>query len=77
VRTAKLQPVFDAAFHAADPDEKRSWRGRYQQKNSHGHPLPSDEHVRFRNPIVAPSSDVAFGSNRSASGWNGDVFFIR
>jgi hypothetical protein len=21
VRTAKLQPVFDAAFHAADPDE--------------------------------------------------------
>jgi len=35
------------------------------------------EHVRFRNPIVAPSSDVAFGSNRRASGWNGEVSFIR
>jgi hypothetical protein len=47
------------------------------KQNGHGHPLPSGEHVRLRNPIVAPSSDVAFGSNRSASGWNGDVFFIR
>jgi hypothetical protein len=25
VRTVKLQPVFDAAFHAADPDERRAW----------------------------------------------------
>jgi hypothetical protein len=47
------------------------------KQNGHGHPLASGEHVRFRNPIVAPSSDVALGSNRRASGWNGDVPFIR
>jgi hypothetical protein len=47
------------------------------KQNSHGHPLPSGEHVRFRTPIVAPSSDVAFGSIRRASGWNEDVPFIR
>jgi hypothetical protein len=47
------------------------------KQNSHGHPLPSGEHMTFRNPFVAPSSDAAFGSNRRASGWNGDVPFIR
>jgi hypothetical protein len=47
------------------------------KQNSHGYPFPNGEHVRFLNPIVTPSSDVAFGSNRRASGWNGDVPFIR
>jgi len=29
VRTAKLQPVFTAAFDAADPDQRKDARGRF------------------------------------------------